>query len=57
MQFRELRVVWFLGIAVIAMVLVLSSHAWSETKCKILHGFTGRDGDGGGLWGSLAVDA
>ena len=39
------------------IALTLSSHAWGETKYKILHGFTGRDGDGGGLWGSLAVDA
>jgi uncharacterized repeat protein (TIGR03803 family) len=42
--------------AIVAIALLLTSHAWAGSKYKVLHAFTGGK-DGGGLYGGLALDS
>jgi len=45
------------GVIFAVLVLALSSGSTAQTNFTVLHNFTGRDGDGGGLWGSLVLDS
>src|SRR5271157_1494796 len=44
------------SLVLLAGALTFSPASWAAPKYKVLHAFTG-DKDGGGLWGSLLLDA
>jgi uncharacterized repeat protein (TIGR03803 family) len=47
---------YILAVTGLAAILIWAPRAWAAPKYKVLHAFTARSGDGGGLWSSVIFD-